>query len=65
MFTKGWASTTSAFDRSIWWPVGHVCSAKQMQPHPHSKVPYTLGNSSRGSNTPLLPVGLVVQGPWG
>ena len=26
--TKGWASTTSAFDRSIRWPVDHVCSAK-------------------------------------
>jgi len=25
--TKGWASTTSAFDRSIRWPVDQVCSA--------------------------------------
>ena len=28
MVTKSWASTTSAFDRSTWWPVDHVCSAK-------------------------------------
>ena len=28
MVTKGWASTTLAFDRSIRWPVDHVCSTK-------------------------------------
>ena len=28
MVTKGWASTTSAFNRSTRWPVDHVCSTK-------------------------------------
>ena len=39
MVTKSWALTTSAFDRSIQWPVDHVCSAKADAPHPHSELP--------------------------
>ena len=26
--TQGLVSTGSALDRSVWWPVDHVCSAK-------------------------------------
>ena len=40
MVTKSWASTTSAFDRSIRWPVDHVCSQSRC-----SHIPTLKGQS--------------------